>query len=701
MNTKVTNSKKTNLKPGSFQYIEKKIHDESKGTSFGKDFEKLCKYYLQNAPEYRSLFKHVWLWEEWPGRRGRDKGIDLVAEKKEGKLWAIQAKAYNPESSIPKSEVDSFLSESNRRDFAYRLIIATTNDIGKNAVETINAQEKQVGIVRRSDLLKARIKWPIRIGGRVTKLKPVLPYKHQEEAVGKIIKGFKICKRGQLIMACGSGKTLTAFWVHKKLNSKLTLVLLPSLALVGQILKEWRTNQQFDYLLVCSDKTVVKKLDEAIQSTNDLGIPVTTDPKIIEKFIKNKRHGSVIFGTYQSADCIVKAQKKSNILFDLAIADEAHHCTGNASSEFAAVLDDSKIKAKKRLFMTATPRILTDRVKKKAEELEFEVTSMEDDAKGPFGPVFYELPFSKAIKLGLLTDYQVSIVEVTSNQLKQNIEQAKLVKRNGMITDARTLATQVALSKSIKKYNLRRIITFHSRISRARDFADPKKIGSFPFVLNMLSKSVKPSPMPWTEYISGEMPVGKRSTILDKLRYLEKKSRGIVSNCACLGEGVDVPALDGIAFFDPKRSTTDIIQAVGRVLRNAEDKKIGTVVVPVFIDEKENPDKVLSGSAFEHVWRILKALKAHDDILSDELDELRTKLGKYPKYSRKIQMPKKIKFDIPERLLKDFEKKLYVQTIKMTTNWWDSMFTLMKKNKKYSEREGYLKPSANSKKRGN
>jgi predicted helicase len=237
---------------------------------------------LQNAPKYAGVFDKIWRWSEWPDRWGIDNGIDLVARTKDGKLWAIQAKAVSPDRSIPKSELDSFLSESNRPQFDYRLIIATTDDIGRNARDTIKGQEKPVGLVLRGDLLGAQLRWPTRIGERPPPLPRRKPRPHQSVAIGDVLRGFRRHERGQLIMACGTGKTLTALWIAEKLNSRRTLVLVPSLSLITQTLAEWgRTSRRpFDYLVVCSDETVVHRgEDPAVTSTSELGVPVTTDVK--------------------------------------------------------------------------------------------------------------------------------------------------------------------------------------------------------------------------------------------------------------------------------------------------------------------------------------------------------------------------------------------------------------------------------------
>lgn len=644
--------------PGTFAFIEQQIRQDAVGTAFGADFEWLCRFFLRNAPKYKGCIQSVWLWNDWPGRWGADKGIDLVAETTDGKLWAIQAKAVHADRSIPKSELDSFLSESNRPQFDYRLIIATTDDIGRNARDTLAGQEKPVGLVLRGELLSAELRWPTRIGEKPAPLERNEPRPHQTAAIEDVTRGFRNHDRGQLIMACGTGKTLTALWIAEKFDSRRTLVLVPSLSLISQTLAAWTGNctKPFDYLVVCSDETVIHKgEDVAVTRTSELGVPVTTDVATIRKFLGRKRKKpAIVFATYQSADRIAAAcgaavpaapigpvqarrPRHNPPPFDLVLADEAHRCTGPAYGLFTTVLDAAKIKVRRRLFMTATPRYFTGRVKKRAEELEYELASMDDETR--FGPVFHRLAFDAAIRADLLTDYQVVVIGVTQTELRRWAEEGRLVRtQDGMQTDARTLAAQIGLAKAMRQHDLRKLITFHSSVAKASRFTDAAVADSLAGVIGRMSPGSRPSGQLWTEHISGHTPAGKRSTLLTVFGTLPDTTRGVLSNCACLGEGVDVPVLDGVAFIDPKRSMIDIIQAVGRVIRNSPKKEKGTVVIPVFVDESADADHALTNSAFEPVWQVLKAVRAHDQKLADELDELRLKLGERSRGGGKLRL---------------------------------------------------------------
>ena len=245
----------------------------------GRQFERVLKWFLMRDPAYGHELRRVWLWGEWPGRWGVDAGIDLVAEDRHGHLWAIQAKAYDPAYRITKHDVDTFLAESGRSEFSFRLLIATTNLIGRTAKRTVEAQEKQASVLLLGDLEAAEVEWPtVPSDLRHRRLPPKRPRPHQRQAINAVLKGFDRHDRGQLIMASGTGKTLTALFIREKLAAERTLVLVPSLSLLAQTLRVWTANTKvgFDFLPVCSDETVAEP-DAVVSNTSDLGFPVTTD----------------------------------------------------------------------------------------------------------------------------------------------------------------------------------------------------------------------------------------------------------------------------------------------------------------------------------------------------------------------------------------------------------------------------------------
>jgi predicted helicase len=334
--------------------------------------------------------------------------------------------------------------------------------------------------------------------------------------------------------------------VKERLKAKKTLVLVPSLGLLSQILNEWTfaARKRFDALCVCSDQTVNRKEeDEAISLVSDLPFPVSSDVKEIAHFLKQDSD-QVIFSTYQSSPLIAQAQKNRGVPhFDLIIADEAHRCAGKSDTVFGTVLDDGQIKSERRLFATATPRVYRTSLKKEAEEVGVEVVDMNDEKS--FGKRFHTLTFGEAIKRDLLTDYRVLIVGVDNERIKEWIENRRLVATDtGLATDARSLAGQIGLLKAIKDWNLRRLISFHGRVKRAREFSeDIIQVGEW------LDADHRPSHKLWAEYVSGEMPTIARRQKLKRLKNVGKDEIGILSNARCLSEGVDVPVLDGVSAF--------------------------------------------------------------------------------------------------------------------------------------------------------
>lgn len=614
----------------------------------GREFERVCKWFLENDPQYRHQIQRVWLWDDWPGRWGRDKGIDLIAETFDGECWAIQSKAYALTHSVTKNDVDRFLSESSRKCITYRLLIATAAELGHNAREVIEAQEKKVGCLLFAELKNRELNWPASPDKLVAPQPPPRqPRPDQRRAIADAVRGFKRHDRGQLIRACGTGKTLIGLRVAEAMKSQRTLVLVPSLSLVSQLLRDWSKDSvhPFRFLPVCSDQTIGGE-DHLIAHVSELGVPPTTQPAEIAAFL-HRTGRRVVFSTYQSAPTVALAFQQHQLKpFDLVIADEAHRCAGMKEGPFTTVLDARQIPARKRLFMTATPRIASEASKSRADSLGLELVSMDDHAV--FGHVFHELKFSDAIRLKLLTDYRVEIVGVDDPACRQYAEEGTFVSVDGeTTTDARTLASHIAVAKAIRKYDLRRIITFHGRVSRAREFAN-----QFPQFLRWMPRRDQPSGPIWTELISGDMASSRRDAILGRLREVEPPARGIVTNARCLSEGIDVRALDGVAFIDPKESQVDIIQAVGRAIRKSEHKQHGVIILPVYIGSGEDDDTVLEDSSFKQVWRVLKALRSHDDQLASELDHLRANLGKRGKV--RTSLPAKITLDLPTRVTARF-----------------------------------------------
>lgn len=410
-------------------------NERDKGTAF----EKLIKMYLENEPKYMATLSDVWMWKDFPYRENiGDTGIDLVAKTYEGDFWAIQCKFYAENHEITKGDVDTFLATSSKyfyvdemkKSFKYRLIASTTDRYNHIAEATLENQTPAVGRIGLNDLLESQIDWKkySMIAQKVPILQKKKPREYQNKAINDVIEGFKTYDRGKLIMACGTGKTYTSLKIaEKQLNGKGNILfLVPSIALASQTLSEWtaQCEHTFNACVVCSDN----KASKGDNSTH-LGIPSTTSvDRLIEWYIdsqKLNRDMNFIFSTYQSIEVVSEFSKKLDINFDLIVCDEAHRTTGvtlsdEDESSFVKVHDDNFIRAKKRLYMTATPKIYGDGAKGRANEANAELCSMDDE--DIYGPEFHKLSFSEAVKQGLLTDYKVLVLAVDEEYVKLELQ---------------------------------------------------------------------------------------------------------------------------------------------------------------------------------------------------------------------------------------------------------------------------------------
>ncbi|WP_204301771.1 DEAD/DEAH box helicase family protein, partial [Actinoplanes campanulatus] len=614
----------------------------------GRQFELVVRFWLRADPSYGPTVAKVWRWEDWPGAGGqRDTGIDLVVETTDGQLWAVQCKGYAATTTVTKAHLDTFLARSDDRRFSRRLLVASTDLLSEHArAEVDRERDIPLTVVGLAELQAAKVTWP----GRIDDLLGADPRRslhaarrelrhHQKEAVADVVAELDRQKaagvkdaRTTLVMACGSGKTLTCHGVHEKIGARRTLVLAPSLSLLAQLVREWAAQSAeaggLRIAVVCSDATVAGD-DLPKVSSSELPVPVTTDPDTLRTFLTDHVRDElpvVVFSTYHSSPEVAAAQKAADaagtpVPFDLVVADEAHYLAGRPAEAFATVLHDDRVHAVRRVFTTATPRVVAANVKARAADLDDRVVCMDDPAL--FGPVAHRLTFGRAIELGLLADYQVLVlgVEQTDDGAAEAVAERHLVQVGDHTTDAASFAALTALGTAWREHNVRTAISFHSRVERARQFAElvTATVGQ---PLLQFPASVQAS------HVSGAMPAGKRAHLLRQLTAGSKNDRlRLLANARCLTAGVDVPSLDAVVFVDPRRSATDVVQAVGRALRVADGKQRGLIILPVVLRPRQEPDEALSTSAFDTVWQVLGALREHDETLAEELDSLRTALG--------------------------------------------------------------------------
>lgn len=647
----------------------------------GLAFELAVKWWLKNDPLWSGQFvpESVKLWGESSLRDGPDIGIDLTAESRSGGMWAIQVKNWRESTSLPKKEVDSFLSASGSGKYVGRLLVTTTNQISRNALRAIKSQSVPCVVVDRGNLEASQVWQTFSVGSYVKPVTPPLPKRllpHQTEAVEAVCKYFQEGgKRAQVAMACGSGKTLTAQRISEKLGANLTLVLVPSLLLLQQTLASWRQNRSTDFIFqaVCSDETVAK--DEFATSTLDLPFPVTTEPGTIAKFIASPEN-RVVFSTYQSSGKLAEAMAIAGTRFDIVIADEAHRLAGLSDGDFGSVLRSESMDSDRFLFMTATPRVFGSRVKKAADKSGVTLYSMDDESK--FGPEVFSYSFARAIHEDRLTDYKVVIMGVTDSEIADRISARQLADSLGMTLDLKTLAAHVGLAKAMEKYGVHRAISFHSRVSKAKEFAEVQlKLQRASFFGKQLNLEV-------STYLSGEHSALIRERALTQLASIESNQYGLIANARCLTEGVDVPNLDGIAFIEPRTSQVDIVQAVGRAIRKAGDlKKTGFIIIPVFTSPEEIAAEKLESGKFKAIWEVVNALKAHDETLRDQLDKIRQELGRG---ERITEFPEKVIVDVPVSLPANFIRSIEAQIIDLVTESWDEWFGRLEK---FTEKFGH------------
>ena len=442
------------------------------------------------------------------------------------------------------------------------------------------------------------------------------PQPHQDDALNTLLPALETNDRVSAIMACGTGKTLIALWVAERRHASRVLVLVPSLALVRQTLHEWlhETNlPSLAYLCVCSDPTVREGLDSISAPQSDLDFQVSTDPASVRGFLDATFTGTkVVFSTYQSAGVVAAAMKPGEA-FDLGVFDEAHKTAGREGRNCAFALDDKNLPIRKRLFLTATPRHYNPLQRDQEGEAQV-VFSM--DSPAVYGPRAFRLTFAEAARRGIICRYKVIISVITSERVTNELlKRGEVVVKSDAVR-AQQVANQLALKDAIASSGVRKVFTFHSRVDAAESFTANWNEG-----VSTHLPEFKPF------HVNGEMPTSLRERIM---RDFRTSTRAIMSNARCLTEGVDVPAVDMVAFMSPRRSKIDIVQATGRAMRAAPSKTTGYVLVPLYVEQTrgESIEQAIERAEFDEIWQVLQSLQEQDDVLAEGISLLCANRGK-------------------------------------------------------------------------
>ena len=589
----------------------------------GELFEQLTEHFLRWSPKYQVILKHVWRLRDVPTNireklkiPSQDQGIDLIAESYEGKYWAIQCKYHGDyNKKISHREISTFLALSNAvaSNIDFCLVATTADDYaqlykGQNNIGFILSDTwTQLPSLFFEQFQKKEIGKPVTRN----------PRPHQKDAITEAKKHFKVETRGKLIFPCGAGKSLTGYWITKELKAKTVIVAVPSLALVKQTLEDYcqesfAEGNPIAPFCICSDEGIGKNDDVAV-FTQDMGVVCTTDKVKILDFLNFKTNRTkVLFTTYQSGRVLGDAVNEVNFKFDVGIMDESHKTVGAADKLFSHLLFDENVAITKRIFMTATER----RYKGSSEN----ILSMDDPSV--YGDTFTQLSFKEAINQEILSDYKILTLVITQAEIKEYLNKNDFVKALGLgwekDIDFRTLSSLVAIRKAMQKFPIKHAVTFHSSIKRAKIFEQLQPIFDEAFTdFDRVD----------AYHVTGEIPTGKRSRIISEFA---KSERSIITNATCLTEGVDVPNIDCVLFADPRKSSIDIVQAVGRALRRSKGKEFGYILLPVYA-ESNDKESIIESEDFQAILQTLRALAANDERIIEYFREKQTTNSVYEK----------------------------------------------------------------------
>ena len=620
----------------------------------GTAFEKMVVAYLKNEPAYKQKFQDVWMLNEVPEEyhiSKKDTGVDIVAKDYDGNLTAVQAKFYK--GKVGKAEIDSFVAESGKNVYSAGIIVSSTDKWNKNAKATLEDTTKPFSIIGLSQLRHAHFSWQkfnfakenTDLSNKV--IKKVRDY--QNIAINESLEYFKEHDRGKLIMAPGTGKTFTSLKIAEALMKKQekkqfnVLYLVPSIQLLSQTLFGWNADVSEDIhmtsLSVVSDTKANKKKnkDDDDLGAREIGFEPTTKVEDLinhYKLIESNNLPNdmrVVFSTYQSIDVLKQAQKDGFPEFDLIIADEAHRTTGaiaerEGDSTFTEVHSNHNIKGKIRLYQTATPKIYDQNAKKKAKENSIVVSSMDD--KSIYGEEIYRLGFGEAVERGILTDYKVSVLAVSESYINKDMQtllssdnQLKVDDIGKIIGVWNAMVKRNGITDEINGAPLKRAIAFTDTIKHSKVISEEFNQVVNEYLDTQSTESFKVD----VHHVDGGLNALEKEEQIDWLgnNDIEENHARVLSNVRFLTEGIDVPNLDAIIFFSPKKSQVDIVQAVGRIMRKAENKQYGYIILPIVVADGSDPHLALDNDKkYKQVWQVLNALRSTDERFDAEVNTL-------------------------------------------------------------------------------
>ncbi len=622
----------------------------------GDAFELLTKLYFKLSPKYE-FYDEVWFLSETPskvleeiGLPQHDLGIDLIAKSGDD-YHAIQCKYHSDRNqSVTFKEVSTFISLLESNSKLTQGYICSSADLTSRNFQKLKT--KPINLILSDSWEELEKEFFENVNAFLTdkkvELVPFKPREHQVKALNEAIKYFdeEGNSRGKLIFPCGAGKSLTGFWMTQELKSKATLIAVPSLSLVKQTLEVYlreivANHKKVKWLCICSDEGIGQN-EDIIFYTENLGIPCQTDPVYIEKWLKeNVNQEIIIFTTYQSGRLIAEVSKKLNFTFDIGIFDEAHKTVGSDKKMFSHLLFEENISIHKRIFMTATERFY-----KGSKD---DIISMDDETI--YGDTFTKMSFKEAIEEGLLSDYKVITIDVQKSEIANFIKENNLVQLNDKWkkeTEARSLASMLALRKAMKQFPIKNAVSFHSSIEKA---TRNKELQAY------ITESFDYEPID-VFTVSGKQPTTKRNAIVNEFA---NSSKALITNAKCLTEGVDVPNIDCIVFADPRKSKVDIVQALGRALRKKEGKEWGYVILPVVYDDETHE---IDNENFEEILAIVRGLASNDERIVEYFKD------KSDKHNRSKTIDKQFHFDVFSEYIN--EKELSEQ---LQIRLWDKLST--------------------------